>query len=52
MTDHPLWPAMSDRLCPDCRVRYLPLRGPCLCVELAKEQQRKEQQNGRSEHFV
>jgi hypothetical protein len=26
------WITMSGRICPACRVRYLPLRGLCICV--------------------
>lgn len=26
------WITMSDHICQQCTVRYLPLRGPCICV--------------------
>jgi hypothetical protein len=27
----PVWICMSSEICPDCRVRYLPIEGKCLC---------------------
>lgn len=31
VAERPLWRAMSDRLCPRCAIRYLPLAGACAC---------------------
>lgn len=28
----PSWRSMSDEICSDCRARYLPLVGRCVCV--------------------